>query len=226
MSDLLKPPNLSRNPIEAINALRDYIWDVYQSVDAALDNAANQLSVTSPLELDPATLELAIGQIGASVGNGLIWNGQAWVAGGNQWFSVRSTNPQVSTGTFATVATWSTPDIIDEATYSFDKTTGFLTFISAGEYMISAAVSAVSTLNPCQLELVGQKYTASTLSWADYSGAEGYGFSLDGTQDTQQAIIPEIGISVAAGDKFRLQMRDEGQATSILSSVLTAKRRY
>lgn len=224
MSSLLKPPRLPGNPVSAISALQEYMWEVYQSVDAALDNAANQLTVQSPLALDAQTLLLQIAQNGATTGEGLIWNGTEWVPGGNQWFTARSSNPQVSTGTAAAITTWLTPDIIDSETYEFDKTTGVLTFKEAGDYLVSASVAAESTTNPCQLEVKGQLDTGS--GYSDYTGAEGYGYSLNSTQDRQQAIIPELGIVATGGDKFRLTLRDEGQATSILSCVLTAKRRY
>lgn len=228
MSDLIKPPNTDKNPVRAIAALKEWLWEVWKSVDAALDDTVSTLTPVYPItmDLDEKLIGLSSGDM--VVGNTFIWNGTNFVPGGNQWFSARSETSQITTASFVTIASWGEADIIETDTFTFNNSTGELTFKKACSLLVSAAVSAkANSAAANQLEIRGEFYTGGDSgSWKTYAGAEGFGQSSNGTQDTAQAIMPEIGFNALAGDKFRLAMRHVGVAATVESCVITAKRRY
>lgn len=155
----------------------------------------------SNLEQFVKDLELRIGDIEARL-----------AAGSKCVIASKSSTTQATTDTYATITNWDTNNI--ENGYSFNGTTGELTFEKAGKYLVMADVQGDQTGNDrCQLDLKVQEDLG-----AGFVDNAMYQWSTYASRNTTQSEGGVGGVyfkSYAPGDKIRLQIRDVGVPMTI-----------
>lgn len=141
------------------------------------------------------------------------------IPNGNREFQVFKTSSQVTPSTFATIINWDTPSVIS-GSYSFNSTTGILTFGQTGLYEISAVAQMEVTGNN---RIEGGLVLFDTAIWS-LSEARQYN-ARNNTQNTGDVVIPPILYKVdSITDTIRLQHNVVGTTTSTIMARLVVKR--
>ncbi len=133
-------------------------------------------------------------------------------------FQARKTSAQSTTGTMADVTSWLTADIIDSP-YSFNTSTGVLTFDVAGTYEISGWIEGGSGTNRTQLETQLHDGTALIAGTVRKNYV-----SRNSTQNSGGIPIGPYLYVATASDTVKVQVRDIGAVLSINNVILIAKK--
>ena len=135
--------------------------------------------------------------------------------GSLQAFTAFKSGTQLSTGTFADLTGWATP-VIDDAAFSFNTTTGVLTFQEDGRYLIFINVEGTTTgTSRVQLEIqlmedTGSGFTAQPKArWRNYT--------IRNTTQNEGGVTGSYVADYNNGDNIKFQILDIGTAYNVLT---------
>ena len=130
---------------------------------------------------------------------------------------------QLTTGSFVDLAgIWGTPSVTN-SDFTFNGTTGVLTFNATGTAELNISVHSWNDQNN-RHEMHVQLYCDTTGAFAEKVEASTY-TSRNNTQDEGGVIIPGFLLSVTAGDECKLRVLDIGSAATI-GETNTANQTY
>ncbi len=138
----------------------------------------------------------------------------------NLFQSIKTTT-QTSTGTYTDLVTWTTPDF-ENSDYTFNTTTGVLTFNTYGIYEISVHVFGSGSTNRTQLDIKVQEDVGS--GYIDIIGCNDSQYTArNSTQNSGSAQINNYIRSFTATDSIKIQIKDIGSPANCVGKF-TVKR--